>query len=345
MDGLEFRAMRRVLLAIAMLLMGMALVGGAAAALVIAVGGWAMFGGGTSKSPEDLSAIAPAATAATGGSAIGAQVETLAPTTKSLANDARTAGAPGAAIDRLAAAGDDLGKQYDALRTIVADPAKAAQARAAADSMKQLAIASDVEFAKALVSDGEIKLRGLSLTGDQSAVRSALDGVRAAATAAAAATDPAQALAAARDALAKSQGFTVALASAYRQQAAADRAEIEAAKAAKAATLVKNPRAVATPVATVVAPIDAAPAASGTSGKIRQLESIIADGRSMASQVIRKGTPANVQLARGYDRYLANLKDSSRGIKTDREADAMIAQAKRTRAYLQYLVKQASGGF
>jgi non-specific serine/threonine protein kinase len=319
--------------------------GGGAALLIAAIGGWAMFGGGASKSPETLSAIPPAATTATSGTAISAAIETLAPTTKSLANDARTAGAPGAAIDRVSTAGDELGKQYDALQAIVGVPAKAADAKAAADSMKQLAIATDVEFAKALVSDGEIKLRGLITSGNQSGVRSALEGVRAAATAAAAATDPAQALAAARDALAKSQDFAVALASASRQQAAADRAEVDAAKAAKAARLVKAPRAVVAPVATDVTPTEAAPVAGGSSGKIRQLESIIADGRSMASQVIRKGTPANVQLARGYDRYLTNLKDSSRGIKSDREADAMITQAKRTRAYLQYLVKQASGGF
>lgn len=58
---------------------------------------------------------------------------------------------------------------------------------------------------------------------------------------------------------------------------------------------------------------------------------------------MRRGSPDNVKLAKGYDRYLANLKSSARGISTDRDADRMIGQAKQTRAYLQYLVKQAAG--
>ena len=68
----------------------------------------------------------------------------------------------------------------------------------------------------------------------------------------------------------------------------------------------------------------------------------------MARQVLRfekTGTPAqkeNAKLARNYDRYLVNLKDSFRGVTSDREADRLIADAKKTNAYLAFLVKQSN---
>ncbi len=37
------------------------------------------------------------------------------------------------------------------------------------------------------------------------------------------------------------------------------------------------------------------------------------------------------------------LQNSMRGVKSDREADGLIASAKRTRAYLSFLVKQSGG--
>jgi non-specific serine/threonine protein kinase len=205
--------------------------------------------------------------------------------------------------------------------------------------MKQLAFSTDVEFANALLSDSETKARRLAANGNASGVQAALEGVRSAAKAAAAATDPGQALAAARDALVQSQTFAAAVASAARQQSVTERADIELAKAAKAAATAKAQRTTVTTIAPVAT---AASTAAGSAAKIRQLQSIVDDGRAMASQVIRKGTPENVQLARGYDRYLTTLRDSSRGVRSDRDADRMIGQAKQTRAYLQYLVKQTA---
>ena len=211
--------------------------------------------------------------------------------------------------------------------------------------MKQLAFSTDVDFANALLSDSETKARRLA-NGNASEVQAALDGVRSAAKAAAAATDPGQSLAAARDALVQSQTFAAAMGSAARRESVTERADIELAKAAKAAATAKAQRTVVTTIAPVAPPIapvaTVAPTAGGSAAKIRQLQSIVDDGRAMASQVIRKGTPENVQLARGYDRYLASLRDSSRGVRSDRDADRMIGQAKQTRAYLQYLVKQTA---
>ena len=88
--------------------------------------------------------------------------------------------------------------------------------------------------------------------------------------------------------------------------------------------------------------------------KISQLNSIVDSGRDMAKQVIRMGKSraadsagqqtlrANAQLAKTYDSSLAGLKASGRGVGSDREADRLIAQAKQTRAYVQFLVNQSS---
>ena len=319
--------------------------GGIAALVVVAAGSWAMLGQNGAKDRVGGSLVASSGNAAATGTATTAAVETLAAATSSLANDARTAGAPGSVVDRLAAAGDELGKQFAALQALAGDPTKAAEAKSAAEGMKQLAFSTDVEFANALLSDSETKARRLA-NGNASEVQAALDGVRSAAKTAAAATDPSQSHAAARDALVQSQAFAAAMGSAARRQSVTERADIELAKAAKAAAAAKAQRTAVTTIAPVAAPIapvaTVAPTAGGSAAKIRQLQSIVDDGRAMASQVIRKGTPENVQLARGYDRYLASLKDSSRGIRSDRDADRMIGQAKQTRAYLQYLVKQTA---
>jgi len=319
--------------------------GGIAALVVVAAGSWAMLGQNGAKDRVGGSLVASSGNAAATGTATTAAVETLAAATSSLANDARTAGAPGAVVDRLAAAGDELGKQFAALQALAGDPTKAAEAKSAAEGMKQLAFSTDVEFANALLSDSETKARRLA-NGNASEVQAALDGVRSAAKTAAAATDPSQSHAAARDALVQSQAFAAAMGSAARRQSVTERADIELAKAAKAAAAAKAQRTAVTTIAPVAAPIapvaTAAPTAGGSAAKIRQLQSIVDDGRAMASQVIRRGTPENVQLARGYDRYLASLRDSSRGIRSDRDADRMIGQAKQTRAYLQYLVKQTA---
>jgi len=114
------------------------------------------------------------------------------------------------------------------------------------------------------------------------------------------------------------------------------------------------PAAVATArTATRQAATVAAEAASSTTtlspSKIGQIDSIVADGRSMAKQVIRMGkgssdsqVKANAKLAKTYDDNLATIKASARGIGSDREADKLIGQAKQTRAYVQFLLNQSN---
>jgi hypothetical protein len=60
----------------------------------------------------------------------------------------------------------------------------------------------------------------------------------------------------------------------------------------------------------------------------------------MAKQVMRSGNSQNAALARSYDANLKTLRDSIRGVSSDREADRLIKQAQQTRAYVQFLVKQ-----
>ena len=75
-----------------------------------------------------------------------------------------------------------------------------------------------------------------------------------------------------------------------------------------------------------------------SAGKMAQFNAVIDDGRSLARQVIGlNNNPAEVTMAKNYDKYLRTLKDSMRGIKSDRDAERLIAQARQTRAYLVYL--------
>ena len=103
---------------------------------------------------------------------------------------------------------------------------------------------------------------------------------------------------------------------------------------------------------------DSSSSASASSSKISQLAAVIDDGRSMAKQVIRMGRDrsgadgsdderkayqqrqANAKLAVGYDNYLASLKNLSRGVTSDKQADKLIGQAKQTRAYLVFLSRR-----
>jgi len=156
-------------------------------------------------------------------------------------------------------------------------------------------------------------------------------------------TDPVQALGAARDALAKSQAFSAAASSAYTAIAA---------NQAKAEKLPQAPKPVATTTTAPTAVTPTAPATPATptlsssagpsASKQSQLNSIVSSGRAMAKQVMRSGNKENAALAKGYDRYLANVADSARGARTDAEMDRLIKQASQTKAYLVFLQRQSS---
>lgn len=326
--------------------------GGAVVLLVAIAAGSMIYGGGNS---DNTVASKPAAQA-TFTPITNLEVDGLAPAERSLAEDARTAGAPATAVNDLIAASEKLDTQFQGLSALQKVPAQASAATARADEMKRTATSANVEFATALLRDAEAREQRLPAavpSASRANVRSALSDLRSAVQASADATDPAQSLNAARDALAKSQAFASNMQAANRRatEALAQQAAkktvvsplptaLERTAAAKTAAkpAVKTETAAASTATTAVSP-----------AKIAQFNAIIDGARGMAKQVIRMGDrssnatrKSNAALARNYDKYLANLKDSGRGVKTDKEADRLIKQANQTRAYIVFLQKQSS---
>ncbi|HEY0629405.1 MAG TPA: serine/threonine-protein kinase [Sphingomicrobium sp.] len=273
----------------------------------------------------------------------------LAAAERTLADQARTAGAPANAVNDLVAAGDQLDKQLVALQPLADDPAQAATAATRVEEMKRTATAANVAFAAALLRDADARAQSIPARDRTAALNAALTDLRTSVEASAAMTDPVQSLGAAREALAKSQGFGAALSEAYRALAAKGRA---AEKLPKAPTVSVAPTATTATTAPTPAPVAAAPSSSGSAtasaSKRSQLSSIVSSGRSMAKDVIRMGSggsatqKANAQLAKNYDKYLANVADSARGASTDREYDELIKKANQTKAYIVFLHRQSS---
>lgn len=350
--------------------------GGAVALLAAAAGGWAILGAGD-ESPPDMLSTTPVV-AASGGPVALAELETLGPAVKALADDASKAGAPATAVAALAAASDQLGQQLQSLRSIAADPAQAAAASRRAGEMRQFATRANAAFAAALLADAETKAQRLagavpwanpmdeSAARAQSAdrqqiagtLRTSLAQMRSAVDAAAKATAPAQSLDYARLALTQAQSFTAASLAAYNRPGDTAVASAPAAApspaAARPAATAAPARAAARPAATAAATSATSSASTLSPAKVAQLNSIIDDARNMARQVIgmgrRSGTDAaatqtlkaNARLARDYDANLATLKAAARGVTNDSQADRFIGQAKQTRAYVQFLLNQSS---
>jgi serine/threonine protein kinase len=273
---------------------------------------------------------------------------------RALANDAKAAGAPATAVNGLVAAGEQLDKQLVELRSLLDDPAQSAAATTRTEEMKRAAAAANVEFANALLRDAEARAERLPVAASASAagrsVAAALADLRAAVQASSGATDPVRSLAAARDALAKSQAFAAALpAAAASAQIASKKLDERLPTAASPMTARQTPTATqAIPAATSAAPAPASATAAPSASKIGQIRSIISNGRSRAKQVIAMGSSgsetrkANAKLARNYEKYFANLSDSLRGARTDRELDQLLKQANQTKAYVDFLYKQSS---
>ena len=89
-----------------------------------------------------------------------------------------------------------------------------------------------------------------------------------------------------------------------------------------------------------IAEVTSTPDAGVSSATLSQFNSTVDDARSIAKQVMRSGNGQSVQLARNYDQYLKTLKDSMRGIQTEKEAQKLLKQASQTRAYVVFLQRQ-----
>jgi non-specific serine/threonine protein kinase len=319
------------------------LAGGGAVALLAAVAAGSFFFGGDSgdSAPIEIPDLDESGSIPIEG------LGQLIAAERTLAEDARNAGASVTAVNALLAAGEQLDQQLAGLQTLASDPAQSASATARVEAMKRIATTANVTFANALLRDAEAQAQRLSADGGGASLAGPLSELRSAVAASANSTDPVQSLGAARGALTKSQAFAAALPAAYRAQAASRRATAPLPQAPRTATV-----STATNTVTPSAPI-AAPAASGSTvgvspAKMAQFNAIISSGRGLAKQVIRMGEggsatqKANAALAKNYDKHLAAVADSMRGANSDAEAERLIKQAGQTKAYIVFLNKQSS---
>ena len=322
---------------------------GVAVLLVLVGAGSYMFGTGASSSGDsleipDLNAVEPGTIPVEG-------LTQLAQAEQALAEEARAGGAPATAVNDLVAAGEQLNAQLAALQPLADDPAQAAAANAKVEEIKRTATAANVAFATALLRDADSRNQSLPARARSGGMNIALQELRTSVEGSANSTDPVQSLAIARDALAKSQAFSAALASAYGAQAATQRMAEKlpppkATTATTAPTDVAAAPTAAAPAATTPTSTASSSAASGS--KKSQLSSIVSSGRSMAKAVIQMGNGGtavqkeNARLAKNYDKYLANVADSARGASTDRDYDELIKKANQTKAYITFLHKQSS---
>ena len=338
----------------------------AGAVAILAGAGWGLTqlggGGGSAESIDALPDLE-------GGESIldsGTRSAGLSETMMALATEARAAGAPAVAITELSNAGQRLGQEQTRLAALKKDPAQSAAAAGLEHQIKAMATAANKAFANALLVDAEAKAKRLSSdlpwanalaqgdTGGKSTeqrfLASALRGrfaeLRTSAQAAAGAGEPDQSLGAARDTLAKSRALLAAMEAARAARLAPTRTEVATKTETVSPALVKPTVKVADKTATPVVAKAASATVSSADGvsaaKMSQFNAIVAEGRGMARQVIRADRGANGQLARNYDKYLVTLKDSMRGVKSDAQAEQLIKQARQTRAYLQFLVKQTT---
>ncbi|NJC06646.1 serine/threonine protein kinase [Sphingomonas kaistensis] len=333
-------------------------------AAVIAVGaaGWSLLPRTNSDALTESSEPNAAPPAPVTAAYAGPDTGMLAPGLKALAEEARAAGAPDAAIGALMVASDKLGGDQTQLQALLGDPAKSSDAAALQAAMNVAAMTADKAFAAALAEDATMRRQRLAgaapwtdpggggaapgsaaertylarLTGQSSEFQTAAQAVDAAA-------DGAASSSAARELLGRYRAWRSTLASVPTVKLAAqpEAAKLATAKAAatpKAATAAAAQTATTATAAATTSSASSAATASGA--KLAEMNGIIDEARGMARQVMRADRGENGRLARGYDDYLKVLKRSARTATTNAQADTIITSAKRTRAYLVFLVKQ-----
>lgn len=285
----------------------------------------------------------------------------LAPGLKALAEEARAAGAPDTAIAALMAVSDKLAEDQTRLQALLGDPNRSGEAAALQASMNQAAVTADKAIAAVLAEDATMRRQRLAgaapwtdpgggtapgspaersylarLNGQSGEFQTAAQAVNAAA-------DGAASSAAAREMLGRYRAWRTTLASVPTARLAAQ-APVEKQAPAKTAALPKAAVTAAAPAASAAAPAATTPAAgaagAASAAKLSEMNGIIDEARGMARQVMRADRGENWRLARGYDDYLKVLKRSARTATTNAQADTIITSAKRTRAYLVFLVKQ-----
>jgi non-specific serine/threonine protein kinase len=268
-------------------------------------------------------------------------VADIAPALTTLANDARKAGAP---YDAVGALNVPAGSTPD----LTAKAASAGFAAMLASDVdrRALRIARELPWADPRRPNAA-RSEDAARRAIQIRLMQAKSGIAGAAMAARNATDPAHALASARQSLALWKVFAAAQARAFASRASNQTTPDAIAQnetVAEAAPVVESD---------VGAPVSA--------GKVGQLAGIVSSGREIADKVIAMGRASrppsgatkdakdnyqtlqqNVKSARGYVTYLNTLTNSMRGAKSDRDADRLIAQGEQTKRYLSLLLLRST---
>ena len=353
------------------------LIGGGVLALLLAAGGWYLAGPGSSGGSPDPTLVAdglddlaaPVTPIAISG------VDGLAPALETLADDARRMRAPAEATTHLSEAATKIAALHAEFEKLTDNAARASAAR----DMEEASKVAATKFAAALVSDAEARARRLAKdqpwadprkrggAAGQPPERQKLANrlaetwaqLRASATQASSAGDPAGALSAASSGLVAFRGFSASYFGAL--QSTERTAQPTAAESPTAP--VQAPAVAPTPTASEESarPLSAESGYTVPSARLQRFNSVVANARGIASDVISMGKraslpsnpsdddkanyrtlQANVKTAQGYVSYLDTLANSMRGVKNDGEVDKLVRQAEQTQSYLTVLLSRST---
>lgn len=351
------------------------LIGGAALALVAAVGGgWYFSSTGGTQGETDDALMADESAAPTAEVVEAVNIENaggIAQALQALAEEASRLRAPATAIKRLTDAAPQLATLDAEWKKLAADPAKAVEAKAKEEEMGKIARTAASQFAAVLASDADARARRLAAdhpwanprnpgaaagaTAERQQVAAQLRGaygnIRAAAANSAKAPDTAQSLTFARQALARNGAFNAAIARAYRTKDGS--AEQTAASSANAGEAAVTPASsTTTGSAESAASITETARVTGryepaTDGQKRQLKSAVDSAKDLSKQVIRladrnkPGANATDDQKEGYRIRQANAA-TARDYERYLDSLSNSMRGVRSRAEADQLITQAN---
>jgi serine/threonine protein kinase len=111
-------------------------------------------------------------------------------------------------------------------------------------------------------------------------------------------------------------------------------------KTAKSQTASASPTTATRKGKSASSEIIATPDAGVSPATLAQFNSTVDSARALARDVMRSGQGQNVDTAKNYDKYLKTLKDSMRGIQSEKEAQRLLKQADQTKSYIASLQRQ-----
>lgn len=355
--------------------------GAAALIAALAGGGWYLANGGLSGGSEDADTEATFepefdAAGADGSAATVASDATIATQVEALAAEAKAAGVAPAAIALVAGAAGELKTIEQELAGQSANASAAAALRTKADGTATSAL---VRFVDTLAQDSDGKAQRLareipwsasaraaaSASADKQRIAASLSrtrgGVLNAKSAIRSATNPAEAVAIARQAMAASRAYSAAYFQAFRAGPGVAAERTELAQSPRETSRPEAAEVESTPVRATPQPEAPTSGSQGVSSSTRsEFNSIVASARSAASEIKRLGATAkpgsdasdtektryqirrqNADTAKRYESYLNELSGSMRGTSTESEARQSVAKANQTLGYLTTMLRSS----